>query len=226
LQFLTFAMIHFKDRAEAGRLLASALSDDWVHVDAVFAVPRGGFEAGAWVARQFDSPMLAVVTAKIPHPTRPELAIGALGPDGKARLKPGVDSQFSAEELEGAVTQARRAQEERRSLYAPYSPSVDVRGRVAVLVDDGLASGQTSRAALRWIRKLRPAKLLLAVPCASIPGLSEVRSSCDGIVTLVPPDPYFTSVAAYYENFAEVSPEASMRILREVNRRFLPPKTA
>jgi predicted phosphoribosyltransferase len=98
---------------------------------------------------------------------------------------------------------------------------LDAHGKIAVLIDDGLATGQTCRAALKWIRGLGPSKLLLAVPCASATGVDEVRRYCDGIVTLAPPDPFFTAVGAYYEDFEQVSSDEAKRTLLEANNRFL-----
>jgi putative phosphoribosyl transferase len=219
-------MMHFKNRWEAGKRLADSLSEEWVHVDVVYAIPRGGIEAGASVAKKFGCPLLPVLVAKIRHPKQPELAIGALDETGRMQLRLGMREEMPPEELSLAVQAARLTLESRRGFYAESVPSVEIQDKTVVLVDDGLATGQSCRAALKWLRGLSPGKLLLAVPCASTSGLEEVRSFCDGVVTLAPPDPYFTSVGSYYDDFEQVPADSSLRILREANQRFLAPTAA
>jgi putative phosphoribosyl transferase len=214
-------MICFEDRSEAGHQLARRLAEECVQVDQVFAIPRGGLVAGASVAAGFECPLRPAWVAKIRHPLQPEYAIGAVDISGQVTLALEADDELPASDIASEITRAKRVLTSRYSRYLPGTPvSEAVHGQTWVLVDDGLATGQTCLAALKWLRAKGPRHLLLAVPCASLSGLSRVRPHCDGVVTVFPPDPYFTSVGAYYRNFEQVSEEEALQVLKVANQPF------
>jgi putative phosphoribosyl transferase len=220
----------FENRTDAGRKLSDRIAEQRSAVDIVFAIPRGGIEVAAPIARRFGCPLRPVLVAKIRHPRHPEVAIGAIDESGQARTHDdGVGEGITEADLHLAVEAARRTLEERRKFYTEIYKGLDngntsalhVRGKHLWLVDDGLATGQTCRAALRWLNGLKPASLNLAVPCASDYGLGVVRRFCDDLVVLAPTESEFDSVSQYYEEFEQVSVEDTRRTLQTANHGFM-----
>jgi len=195
----------FADRVDAGARLAEALErfagDDVV----VLAIPRGGVVVGEVVARALGAPLDVVVPRKIGAPMNPELGIGAIAP-GVRVLDPrmiqmlGVTPDYLEREIE---TQEREIDRRERAYRGPR-PSVDVRGKVAVIVDDGVATGGTAIAALRWARGAGAERIVLAVPVAPGRSLARLRDEADEVVVLSAPDP-FSAVGEWYRSFRQTS---------------------
>jgi predicted phosphoribosyltransferase len=198
----------FQNRTDAGRQLAQAVSRQTAGPCTVLALPRGGVIVGAEVASALGAPLDVVLVRKIGVPFQPELAMGAIV-DGEAPLivrneevirLTGVDeAQFAA------VSRAELQEiERRRASYVGDRPPVDVTGRTAIVVDDGIATGATTRAALRAVRRRNPAALVLAVPVAPTSTISELRSEADQVVCLEAHDD-FAALGFYYADFRQVS---------------------
>jgi putative phosphoribosyl transferase len=195
----------FADRVDAGARLAEALErfagDDVV----VLAIPRGGVVVGEVAARALGAPLDVVVPRKIGAPMNPELGIGAIAP-GIRVLDPrmiqmlGVTSDYLEREIE---TQEREIERRERAYRGPRPP-VDVRGKVAIVVDDGVATGGTAIAALRWARGAGAERVVLAVPVAPGRSLGRLRDEADEVIVLSAPE-LFSAVGEWYRSFRQTS---------------------
>jgi putative phosphoribosyl transferase len=195
----------FADRLDAGARLAETLErfagDDVV----VLAIPRGGVVIGEVVARALGAPLDVVVPRKIGAPMNPELGIGAIAP-GIRVLDPrmiqmlGVTADYLEREIETQELEIER----RERTYRGPRPPVEVRGKIAIVVDDGVATGGTAIAALRWARGAGAERVVLAVPVAPGRSLGRLRDEADEVVVLSAPDP-FSAVGEWYRTFGQTS---------------------
>jgi putative phosphoribosyl transferase len=198
----------FVDREEAGRALGDALADVGLERPVIFAIPRGGVLVAAGVEAVIGGALDVVVAAKIRAPFQPELGLGAAGPGGTFYLDAELLRELDVPEayLEQELRSRAAEIERRTALYRGDRPQPDVAGRQAVVVDDGIATGGTAIAALRWVRGLDPAEVVLAAPVA--PQGTELRlaGEADRIVFLTTPEP-FLAVGRWYRSFDEVTDE-------------------
>lgn len=198
-------MTTYRDRADAGRRLADKLTDLAGRPDAiVLGLVRGGVEVARVIAERLGVPMDVLVVRKLGVPYAPEVAYGALGPGGVQVLNEMVADRIGEAER-AEVRQREQAELERRErLYRAGRPPLDLAGRTAVIVDDGLATGATARAAVQVARHLGAARVVVAVPVGSREAYEMLAAEADQVVILeTPPD--FMAVGAYYEDFHEVS---------------------
>jgi putative phosphoribosyl transferase len=200
----------FRDRQEAAERLAKRLLYLQGRAPVVLALPRGGVPIGVEVARVLAAPLDLLLVRKIGTPGRPELALGAVV-DGErmdfvvnedVREALGLSLEFVEQQAEDQVAEIER----RRRLYLAGRDPVRVCGRTVVVVDDGIATGATVRAALRAVRRRKPARLVLAVPLAPVETLDALRAEVDEIVCLETPSP-FGSIGSFYHDFGQVSDE-------------------
>lgn len=208
--------MRFYDRADAGRRLASALSAYAGRKPVVLALPRGGVPVAAVVAAALGAPLDLVLVRKIGAPGQPELALGAVV-DGGAPLvvrNPRILAATGASAAEFDAIAARELAEieRRRTRYLGARAAVDIAGLVAIVVDDGIATGATMRAALRASRQRRPARLVLAVPVASPEALASLRPEVDEVVCLASPDG-FLGVGQFYDDFRQVTDDEVVALL-------------
>ncbi|SKA35866.1 putative phosphoribosyl transferase [Enhydrobacter aerosaccus] len=200
----------FKDRTDAGCLLAQALAVYRDKNPVVLALPRGGVPVAAEVAKALNAPLDLVLVRKIGAPMQPELAIGAVvdGADPIVVRNAEIISATGTTPIEFDKICVREAAEieRRHRAYLGNRPPVPLQGATAIVVDDGIATGATMMAALRAIRRRQPAKLVLAVPTAAPESLGSLRREADATVCLTAPD-YFGSVGAFYEDFRQISDE-------------------
>jgi predicted phosphoribosyltransferase len=212
----------FADRAEAGALLAGLIAALDLADPLVLALPRGGVPVGAEIARRLAAPLDVVFVRKIGAPYEPELAIGAVA-DGPAPVVVLNAKLVEAMALDQAYIEAQAAREravieQRRREYQGLRPEVDPAGRAVIVVDDGVATGMTMQAALRWVRRLHPARVVAAVPVASREAIAMLRREADAVVCLSAPR-RFLSVGSFYRSFAQVTEEEVARLLREAAAR-------
>lgn len=211
---MTFGVRTFQDREEAGRRLGRALAHYRGRDVVVVGLPRGGVPVAFEVASALGAPLDVILVRKLGLPSQPELAMGAIGEDGVRVLNPDVvhASRVSALEL-GSVEASARAELERlgRRFHAS-SPREDLTGRVAIVVDDGVATGATARAAclVAWERGAK--QVVLAVPIGSGRTIEALRSHVDDLVCLEMPS-VFGAVAQGYVDFDPVSDEEVVRLL-------------
>lgn len=204
----------FKDRAEAGRLLAGALNAYRDQDAIVFALPRGGVVVGAEVARSLGIPLDLVITRKIGHPHNPEYAVCAVTESGGLMCNEQERATLDLQWLAAAVAREQAEARRRRATYTPNRPSFPVRDKIAIVVDDGVATGLTLRAAIRALRAEHPKKIVAAVPVTPADTAAVLRREADELVALVVDDHYLGAVGAYYQNFSEVSDNEVIRVLR------------
>jgi predicted phosphoribosyltransferase len=206
----------FKDRTEAGRKLAAALAGYKNQQPIVLALPRGGVPVAAEVAAALNAPLDLILVRKIGVPLEPELAMGAVV-DGGA---PVVVRNEDVIRLAGidepgfkAVCDRELAEiERRRQRYLGSRERADVAGRTAIVIDDGIATGATTRAALQATRMRNPKKLVLAVPVAPTDNLAALRGDADDVVCLEDYE-FFGAIGFYYANFGQVSDEEVIEML-------------
>ena len=208
--------VMFADRREAGRRLAAELLRRDFAAPVVLALPRGGVPVGYEIARALGAPLDIIVVRKLGAPGQPELGIGAVA-DGDHPL--GVLNQevvkslvvpddYLEREVAAQLAEIRR----RQTAYRGGRAAIPVAGRTAIVVDDGLATGGTMRAALRSVRRGTPARLVLAVPVAPPDALASLADEVDDTVCLATPE-YFGAVGYFYRDFAQTTDEEVVRLL-------------
>jgi predicted phosphoribosyltransferase len=207
----------FRNRAEAGRQLAAALARYKDRQPVILALPRGGVAVAAEIAAALNAPLDLVLVRKIGVPFQPELAMGAVV-DGPAPLvvrNEDVIRLAGIEEAEfRAVCDGELAEiERRRARYLSGRARAEVAGRTAIVVDDGVATGATTRAALRATRLRNPKTLVLAVPVAPTDNLASLREDADDVVCLESYES-FGAIGLYYSDFRQVSDEEVIEMLK------------
>ena len=213
----------FRNRREAGRQLAAKLSK-YAHQPnvSVLALPRGGVPVAYEVARALDAPMDVFLVRKLCVPQQPELAMGAIASGGARVMNDDILQMLHIPNYVIEEIAARELQElERRErTYRQGRPSLDVRGRTVILVDDGLATGASMRAAVKALRQLKPARIVVAVPTASAETCDTFRDEVDEIVCAQTPEP-FIAVGAWYDDFSQTTDDEVRELLsREVSERM------
>lgn len=211
----------FSDRQDAGLRLADRLAHLRGTNPTVLGIPRGGIVVAAVIARSLDGTLDVLITRKIPSPHHPEVAVGAVAPDGSVILHPEL-AQFQAEGLSipGAPPQYLDREVERclaeigrrRQIYARGRPMPDLTDAVIILVDDGIATGFTALAALRWLNMRAPAKVVLAVPVAPPDVLDALAPWCDQIVCVEQPVG-FEAVSHFYRRFDQTADAEVARLI-------------
>jgi putative phosphoribosyl transferase len=204
----------FRDRAEAGRMLARELERYRGEPGLiVLALPRGGVPVGFELAQALGAPLDVFVVRKLGAPGQEELAVGAIA-HGVQVLNERVVEQFRLDE-ETIARAAAVEQEElirRERLYRGDRPPVDVEGRTVILVDDGLATGATMRAGALALRAQHPRRLVLAVPVAAAQTCEELRADADEVLCAMTPEP-FVAVGAWYDDFSQTTDDEVRELL-------------
>ncbi|MCC6949728.1 MAG: phosphoribosyltransferase [Bradyrhizobiaceae bacterium] len=206
----------FTDRADAGRRLAASLAKFKSDCPVILALPRGGVPVAAEIAAALEAPLDLILVRKIGVPYQPELAMGAVVDGSQPIIVRNEDvirlTGVSEEEFQ-VVCQTELAEiERRRRRYLGNRPHPQVEGRCAIVVDDGIATGATIRAALRATRMRNPRTLMLAVPVAPTSTLAELRNEADEIVCLEDYEP-FGAIGLFYSDFRQVSDEEVIAML-------------
>lgn len=197
--------MRFKDRADAGRKLAAALSK-FKNKDAViYAMPRGGVPVGAIVAESLSVPLDLVVVRKVGHPLFPEYAVCAVTESGDRLCNEAEAAAVGKERLDELISAEAAEAGRRRSVYLEGRNRISPEGKTAIVVDDGVATGLTLRLALREIKKRKPKRLVAAVPIIPKEVAVIVKGESDELISLDIPDFYLGAVGAYYENFPQLS---------------------
>jgi putative phosphoribosyl transferase len=205
----------FRNRSDAGRRLADRLqflrSEDVV----VLGLPRGGVPVAVEVARALRAPLDVILVRKLGVPAQPELGLGAIGESGARVINPDVVRYAHVSEAQIAeVEQKERAELQRRAQrFRGDAPHESLAGRIAVIVDDGIATGSTARAACQVARALGAAAVVLAVPVAPPSTDRALRGDADEVICLEMPD-HFQAIGEWYEDFAQTSDEEVVALLR------------
>lgn len=205
----------YADRRHAGTVLAERLADLQGRRDVlVLALPRGGVEVAYEVARALEAPLDVLVVRKIGAPGREELALGALATGDVLVLDERLARQFGVgtHELTALKERARAELERRERLYRGDRPPLDVAGKVVVLVDDGLATGSTMRAAVAALRTRKPLRVVVAAPVGPPPVCEIIREEADEVVCVLEP-PAMYAVGSWYGDFRQTSDDEVRRLL-------------
>ena len=205
----------FEDRADAGRRLAAALDRLEGEDVVVLGVARGGVEVAAEIARERGWPLDVVIPRKVGAPFNPELGLGAIAP-GVRVLDEGMlrSLRVSDDYLDAEI---RRQEEEiarRSDAYRGGRPAAVLEGRIALVVDDGLATGGTAIAAVRWARAARAKRVVLAIPVAPREAVVRLEQEADEVVCLETP-PRFHAVGQWYRRFGQTSDDDVVRLLED-----------
>lgn len=206
----------FSDRVEAGRVLAKRLRAYADRSDVVvLALPRGGVPVAAEVAAELGAPLDVFVVRKLGVPFQPELAMGAIASGGVRVLNDDViaAARITSPMLESATRIEQRELERRERAYRNGRPAVPIGGKVVILIDDGLATGSTMRAAVEAVRRLQPSRIVVAVPVGAPDTCHALAQSADEVTCLEMPVP-FSAVGVWYEDFSQTTDD-EVRMLLE-----------
>jgi putative phosphoribosyl transferase len=207
----------FKDRTDAGRKLAKALTGYKNQQLVILALPRGGVPVAAEVAAVLEAPLDLILVRKVGVPIQPELAMGAVVDGGTSLIVRNEDviALAGIDEAEfKAICDSELAEiERRRQRYLGGRERVDVSGRTAIVIDDGVATGATTRAALRATRMRNPKRLVLAVPVAPTESLAALRDDADDVVCLEDHE-FFGAIGTYYANFNQIADREVIELLK------------
>jgi putative phosphoribosyl transferase len=206
----------FTDRHEAGRRLAAELTRFKGHHPVVLALPRGGVPVGFEIAQAIGAPLDLVLVRKIGAPGEAELAIGAIaeGSPPIRIIEDGLVAELGIPQryIDQEVARQAAELERRRAAYLRGRRPAEIREGTAIVVDDGLATGATMRAALSAVRRRRPAKLVLAVPVAPAEAIERLRGEVDDVVCLATPEDFF-AIGQFYLDFRQVEDDEVIALL-------------
>ena len=195
----------FRDRVQAGQLLANALTkyanrDDVI----VLGLPRGGVPVAFEVASKLNAPLDVFVVCKLGVPGQRELALGAIATGGVRVLNQEVVDELGISQLtiDAIATEEQKELARRELAYRGHGASPKLRGRIVILVDDGIATGSTMRAAVRAVRRQEPARIVVAVPTAAASACFSLEREADEVIALMKPEEFY-AVGQWYENFSQ-----------------------
>ena len=215
--------MRFEDRTQAGLALAEALHAYAGQDVVVLALPRGGVLLGVEVARALSAPLDLVIPRKVGHPDQPEYGIAAVAEVGDVVVNEQEVARVDRAWFERAVAAERAEAARRRVSYVGGRSAVDLTGKTAIVVDDGIATGLTMRAAVRDVRARGAARVVVAVPVAPAGAVAELRRAVDDVVTLLVPEVFAGAVGAYYRSFAQVGDDEVMSLLAADERPWAAP---
>lgn len=207
----------FSDRAEAGKKLAQVLTKYQGKDVVVYALPRGGVPVAAEIAKALKAPLDLLIIRKIGHPNNPEYALCAVSLGGhiicdEVELAH-VNPSWFQEELEREIDMTRL----QNSLYFEGRKPFSVMDKTAIIVDDGIATGLTAKAAIREIKNRYPKEIIVATPVLPKDTAEDLRKEVDALVALEIPEEFAGSVGSYYTNFPQVTDEEVIKLLQKVN---------
>ena len=199
----------FKDREEAGLLLAEKLLEYENSNSIILAIPRGGVPVGYVISQKLNLPLDVILSKKIPHPYNKELAIGAVTMDAEiVDYYPNISKNY----INSEISRIREVLVKKQKLFIGNDKSLDVKGKNVILVDDGIATGNTVLVSIMSLRKLNPAKIIVAVPVLPYEDLKIFQKEADEFVYIEASN-YFRGVGAFYEHFEQVDDDAVVEML-------------
>jgi len=201
--------MEFENRYDAAAMLAGRLEKYRNEPGVIFAVPRGGVPIGYYLARNFNFPLELLLTKKIGHPMNSELAIGAVSLESEV-----VDPRHDVPRnyIDREVKKIRKTLRERYNLFMGNRKPVDISGKTVILVDDGIATGNTMIASIELLRQKNPEKIVVAIPVAPPETAMRIKSMVDDFICLYMPDD-FIGVGQFYNDFEQVSDEEVVELL-------------
>jgi putative phosphoribosyl transferase len=209
-------LMFFNDRSHAGRLLAEALMKYSGKDTVVYALPRGGVVLGYEVSKMLGCPLDLVVTRKIGHPNNPEYAICAVSENAPPICNQLEISRLTEGWLDFQVSKQKGEIKRRKKTYP--SPNISPKGKTAIIIDDGIATGLTIKSAIEEIKSQKPKLLIVAVPVSPKDTAEEISSNVDHLVCLDIQEYYLGAVGAYYADFSQVTDSEVVELLYLANR--------
>jgi predicted phosphoribosyltransferase len=209
----------FANRRDAGRRLAERVKLSEEADPVVLALPRGGVPVGYEVATALGAPLDVIVVRKLGVPHRRELAMGAVGEAGVVVIDARTVRECGVQdaEIDEVIQQEQRSLDKQLRDYRERRPAVDIAGRTAIVVDDGLATGATARAACAVVRGFGPRRIVIAVPVAPPDTVAALLASSDDVLCVATPEPFF-AVGQWYDDFSQVSDNDVRRLLEAAPR--------
>ncbi len=205
----------FKNRADAGRKLTKLLEKFTDQDVVIYALPRGGVIIGAEIAKTLHAPLDLIITRKIGHPRQSEYAIGAVAENGHTVLNEEVTSKIEPRWLEEETEKQRLEAKRRRQLYLGERKPIPCQGKIAILVDDGIATGLTMKAAIRELKiHYQPEKIVVAVPVAPAETALELGKLGVELVAVDIPEAFSGAIGTYYQEFSPVADEDIIKIMK------------
>ncbi|MGB8853729.1 MAG: phosphoribosyltransferase [Pirellulales bacterium] len=206
----------FTDRDEAGWMLVERLRGQSLDKPVVLAIPRGGVEVGAAIARGLGCELDVVLSRKLRAPHQPELALGAVSEDGDVYLNHFASAMTDVGDAYIEAERTRQLAEicRRREMFRAVRPQADVKDRSVILTDDGIATGATMIAALHTVRAAGAKEIIVAVPVGAPDRIDAIRPLCDRVVCLQEPEAFW-AIGQFYRNFEQVEDERVVELLRD-----------
>lgn len=206
--------VRFRDRVDAGRRLAALLGKYKNQNAVVYALPRGGVPVAKEIANVLNCPLDLIIIRKIGHPGNPEYALGAVAEDGLLVVNEKdlawVDKSWFEAEMEKQIREARR----RRELYLTGKKPIIATGKIAIIVDDGIATGSTMLVAVKKVKQDIPAKIVVAVAVSPKETAQMFAKEVDEFVAVTIPEIFWGAIGYYYDDFSQVSDEEVMALLK------------
>lgn len=206
----------FKNRKQAGEQLAQQLKKHQGKSTIVLAIPRGGVVVGREVAQALDCPLDVIIPRKLGAPGNSEFGIGAIGPYNQIFLDEDVIGQYqiSKEYINAEIGRQGLEMERRERVYRGGKPPLILKDKTVVLVDDGIATGATTRAAIRSVKCQNPKELILAVPVGPKETISSLETEVDRVVCLATPEPFY-AIGQFYQEFSQNTDQQVVEILQK-----------
>ena len=200
-----------RNREEAAEMLADRLEKYKGQEGVVLAIPRGGVPVAAPIARRLNMPLEVILVKKIGHPANPEFAIGSVSLDSVS-IDPSIE--VPREYVEAETERVREELRKKYKLFMGEREPVPLKNKVAVIVDDGIATGKTLMATIELVKRQQPAKIIVAVPVAPASAIERISLLVDEVICLLTP-PFFQAVGQFYEEFAQTTDEEVIALLQQ-----------
>lgn len=205
----------FKDRKEAGEKLADKLKNYKGNDMVVYALPRGGVVVADEIAKALDCPLDILVSRKIGHPFSPEYAIGAIAPDGHIIFNENEKKEIEPRELEKIIKEQTTEAKRRDVAYLGGRGHIGAQDKIAIIVDDGIATGLTMKLAVKEIKHQNPKKIIVAIPVLPKDTALSLREEVDEVVSLLEDENYLGAVGSYYEYFPQIEDNEVIKIMEK-----------
>jgi predicted phosphoribosyltransferase len=205
----------FNNRTDAGRKLGNALKAYHIKDPLILGIPRGGVEVGYRVAQELSAPFSILIVKKLPFPDNPEAGFGAIAENGSVYFFPGYEERLPSTVIENTIARQKAEVERRVEVLRNGAPLPDLQHRYVILVDDGIAMGSTTQAAVQCCREMGAKHILVAAPVSSPDARRKLNTAADEVVTLLTP-PFFRAVAEYYQHWYDVPDEEVLQIMNRV----------
>jgi putative phosphoribosyl transferase len=206
--------VRFRDRVDAGRRLAALLGKYKNQNAVIYALPRGGIPVAVEVARVLNCPLDLIIVRKIGHPMNPEYALGAVAEDGFLVVNEEELARVDPEWFEAQMEKQKQEAKRRRELYLQDRKPIPARGKIAIIVDDGIATGSTMLVAVKKIKQEKPAKIVVAVAVSPKDTAERFAKEVDEFVAVTIPEIFLGAIGYYYDDFSQVSDKEVIVLLK------------